>query len=175
MGVYLVNLIASILAPLVFGLAPLASSAADVVIPDPNYASGRATAYAVKAIIEQALGLDVEMLNTTAVPVIWEAMAKGNGDIDIWTETWLPNQAGLADKYARDEGKVVISDKSFPAVQGYCVTQATIDKHGIKSVYDLANPEAAKLFDRWQATPPSRPLSNWRESGRSSAPARMTR
>jgi len=143
-----VNRIATVLAPLVLGLAPLASSAADVVIPDPNYASGRATAYAVKAIIEHALGLEVEMLNTTAVPVIWEAMAKGAGDIDIWTETWLPNQQGLADKYARDEGRVVISDKSFPAVQGYCVTRAAIDKHGIKSVYDLANPEAAKLFDR---------------------------
>ena len=70
-------------------LAATSSSvfAADVVIPDPNYASGRATAYAVKAIIEEALGLEVEMLNTTAVPVIWEAMARGKGEIDVWTET----------------------------------------------------------------------------------------
>ncbi len=129
------------------GLAPLAAAAADVVIPDPNYASGRATAYAVKAIIEEALGLEVEMVTTTAVPVIWEAMARGNGEIDIWTETWLPNQSGLAEKYITGEKSVVLSGNPFDAVQGYCVTGETMDEHGIKSVYDLANPANAALFD----------------------------
>ncbi|WP_195759809.1 glycine betaine ABC transporter substrate-binding protein [Paracoccus sp. S-4012] len=140
--------LASVLAPLALGLAPLAAAAADVVIPEPNYSSGQATAYAVKAIIEEALGLEVEMVNTTAVPVIWEAMAKGAGDIDIWTETWLPNQAGLVEQYVKDAGTVVMSENSFPAVQGYCVTRVTVDEHGIASVFDLASPEAARLFDR---------------------------
>jgi len=121
--------------------------AADVVIPDPNYASGRATAFAVKAIIEEALGLEVDMVTTTAVPVIWEAMSRGRGEIDIWTETWLPNQSGLADRYAKKEKTVTISNKPFNAIQGYCMPKAASEKHGIASVFDLANPENAKLFD----------------------------
>lgn len=130
-----------------FVLVPAVAGAADVVIPDPNYASGRATAHVVKAVIEQALGLDVEMVTTTAVPVIWEAMSRGKGEIDIWTETWLPNQAGLAEKYAHEDKTVIIGDKFFPAVQGYCVTRVTMDKYGIRSVFDLANPDNARLFD----------------------------
>ena len=121
--------------------------AADVVIPDPNYASGRATAFAVKAIIEEALGLDVEMVTTTAVPVIWEAMSRGKGEIDIWTEGWLPNQSGLADRYVHKEKTVTLSSKPFNAIQGYCIPTAASKKHGITSVFDLANPENAQLFD----------------------------
>ncbi len=126
---------------------PLSASAQDVVIPDPNYASGRATAFAVKAIIEEALGLKVGMITTTAVPVIFEAMAKGTGEIDVWTETWLPNQSAPVQKYAIDEQKVIIGKPFFEAKQGYCATTATVTEHGIKSVFDLANPENAKLFD----------------------------
>lgn len=125
----------------------MAALAADVVIPDPNYASGRATAYAVKAIIEDALGLEVEMVTTTAVPVIWEAMSRGSGEIDIWTETWLPNQQGLVDRYVTNDKTVTLSEAAFPAIQGYCVTQKTYDEHGIQSVFDLANPENAEKFD----------------------------
>src|SRR5690606_3760112 len=87
------------------------AQAADVVIPDPNYISGRTTAFAVKAVIEEALGLEVEMITTTAVPVIFEAMARGNGEIDIWTETWLPNQSGMTAKYVDEEKTVTMSEK----------------------------------------------------------------
>jgi len=121
--------------------------AADVVIPDPNYASGRATAFAVKAIIEEALGLDVKMVTTTAVPVIWEAMSRGKGEIDIWTEAWLPNQSGVANRYVKQEKTVSLSSKPFEAIQGYCIPTAASEKHGIVSVFDLANPENAQLFD----------------------------
>lgn len=135
------------LAFLALAVAPISASAADVVIPDPNYISGRTTAFAVKSVIEEALGLEVEMITTTAVPVIFEAMARGKGEIDIWTETWLPNQSGMISKYVEEEKTVMMSDKSFQALNGYCVTKVTVEKHGIKSVFDLANPENAALFD----------------------------
>ena len=128
-------------------LAPGLAEAQKVVIPDPNYASGRATAFAVKGIIEEALGLEVEMTTTTAVPVIWEAMARGLGEIDVWTETWLPNQAGLAERYIDAEGTVTKSERYFDAIQGYCIPRSTQDEHDIHSVFDLANPEVAALFD----------------------------
>ncbi|MDQ2067627.1 glycine betaine ABC transporter substrate-binding protein [Xinfangfangia sp. CPCC 101601] len=126
---------------------PMAAQAADVVIPDPNYISGRTTAFAVKAVIEEALGLEVEMITTTAVPVIFEAMARGNGEIDIWTETWLPNQSGMTTKYVDEEKTVSMSEKSFEALNGYCVTKVVAEEHGITSVFDLANPDNAALFD----------------------------
>jgi glycine betaine/proline transport system substrate-binding protein len=135
------------LAFLALAVAPTSAGAADVVIPDPNYISGRTTAFAVKSVIEEALGLEVEMITTTAVPVIFEAMARGKGEIDIWTETWLPNQSGMIAKYVEEEKTVTMSDKSFEALNGYCVTKVTVEKHGIKSVFDLANPENAALFD----------------------------
>ncbi|WP_374643693.1 glycine betaine ABC transporter substrate-binding protein [Tabrizicola sp.] len=135
------------LAFLVLAAAPVSAQAADVVIPDPNYISGRTTAFAVKAVIEEALGLEVEMVTTTAVPVIFEAMARGNGEIDIWTETWLPNQSGMVAKYVDEDKTVTMSDKSFEALNGYCVTKVTVEEYGIKSVFDLANPENAALFD----------------------------
>ncbi|MCB1882934.1 MAG: hypothetical protein KDG89_02885 [Geminicoccaceae bacterium] len=134
------------LSALALTFLPLSAWAADVVIPDPNYASGRATAYATKAIVEDALGLEVEMLPTTAVPVIFEAMSRGKGEIDVWTETWLPNQSGPVDKYVKGDGTVVLGEKSFPAKQGYCVTRAAYDA-GVKTVFDLANPKNAALFD----------------------------
>ena len=141
------NLMRAALVGGLFAVSSASANAADVVIPDPNYASGRATAYAVKAVVEEALGLKVEMVTTTAVPVIWEAMSRGKGEIDVWTETWVPNQQGLVDRYVKKEGTVRLSDRSFKATQGYCVTTVTAKKHGIKSVFDLANPENAALFD----------------------------
>lgn len=126
---------------------PGIASAEKLVIPDPNYASGRATAFAVKAIIEEALGLEVETVPLTAVPVVWEAMSRGTGEVDIWTETWLPNQDAPKTKYVDEDKTVTLSEKSFEAVQGYCVPRAAAEKHNIRSVFDLSNPEVAALFD----------------------------
>ena len=128
-------------------LFPGLANAEKLVIPDPNYASGRATAFAVKGIVEEALGLEVETVPVASVPVVWEALARGTGEIDIWTETWLPNQGAPKAKYADQEKLVTVGEKSFPAVQGYCVPKAAAEKHNIRSVFDLSNPEIAALFD----------------------------
>lgn len=128
-------------------LLPGLALAEKLVIPDPNYASGRATAFAVKGIIEEALGLEVETVPLASVPVVWEAMSRGTGEVDIWTETWLPNQLAPKTKYVDEEKLVTVGEKSFPAVQGYCVPKAAAEKHSIRSVFDLANPEIAALFD----------------------------
>ena len=99
-------------------LFPGLANAEKLLIPDPNYASGRATAFAVKGIVEEALGLEVETVPVASVPVVWEALARGTGEIDIWTETWLPNQGAPKAKYADQENLVTVGEKSFPAVPG---------------------------------------------------------
>ena len=128
-------------------LTPGSALAADVTMPDPNYATATAVMNVIKAATEQELGLSVSTVTTTAVPVIWEAMSRNKGEVDIWPDTWLPNQQGLVDKYLK-EGTVKLAKNGYEAAQGYCVTEATYDKFGIKSVSDLANPDNAKLFDR---------------------------
>ncbi|TPI63849.1 amino acid-binding protein [Mesorhizobium sp. B3-1-3] len=129
-------------------LTPAASSyAADVTMPDPNYATATAVMNVIKNAAEQELGLDVSTVTTTAVPVIWEAMNRGKGEVDIWPDVWLPNQQGLVDKYVKGAGTVKLAQNGYEAKQGYCVTQVTVDKYHIKDVSDLANPDNAKLFD----------------------------
>ncbi|MFE0018042.1 glycine betaine ABC transporter substrate-binding protein [Mesorhizobium sp. NPDC059054] len=121
---------------------------ADVTMPDPNYATATAVMNVIKAAAEQELGLSISTVTTTAVPVIWEAMDRNKGEVDIWPDTWLPNQQGLVDKYVKDKKSVKLAENGYEARQGYCVTQVTYDKHGIKNVSDLANPDNAKIFDR---------------------------
>jgi glycine betaine/proline transport system substrate-binding protein len=130
---------------LLVGTAGIAHGA-DVTMPDPNYATATAVMNVVKAAAEQELGLQVDTVTTTAVPVIWEAMDRNKGEVDIWPDVWLPNQQGLVDKYVKGSGTVKLAQNGYTAVQGYCVTRAAIDQ-GVKSVYDLADPENAKLFD----------------------------
>jgi glycine betaine/proline transport system substrate-binding protein len=129
-------------------LMPLSSAlAADVTMPDPNYATATAVMNVIKNAAEQELGLDVSTVTTTAVPVIWEAMDRNKGEVDIWPDVWLPNQQGLVDKYVKGAGTVKLAQNGYEAKQGYCVTQVTVDKYHIKDVSDLANPDNAKLFD----------------------------
>ncbi len=129
-------------------LTPAISAfAADVTMPDPNYATATAVMNVIKNAAEQELGLDVSTVTTTAVPVIWEAMNRGKGEVDIWPDVWLPNQQGLVDKYVKEAGTVKLAQNGYEARQGYCVTQVAVDKYHIKDVSDLANPDNAKLFD----------------------------
>lgn len=141
--------------PYLLGLSAMALAAsmtsafsADVTMPDPNYATATAVMNVIKAAAEQELGLQISTVTTTAVPVIWEAMDRNKGEVDIWPDTWLPNQQGLVDKYVKDKKSVKLAQNSYEAQQGYCVTEVTYDKFGIKNVSDLANPDNAKIFDR---------------------------
>jgi len=125
----------------------VSAMAADVTMPDPNYATATAVMNLIKAAAEQELGLTVDTVTTTAVPVIWEAMDRNKGEVDIWPDVWVPNQQGLVDKYVTEKKTVRMAASGYEAVQGYCVTKVTVTDHNIKSVYDLANPENAALFD----------------------------
>ena len=50
---------------------------ADIVIGVPNWASVNATAHILEVVIEENLGLDVELQNGTN-PIVFEAMDKGS-------------------------------------------------------------------------------------------------
>ena len=129
-------------------LAAMASTptwAADVTIGEPSWPGAKATAYLVKVVAEQELGLEVAITPGNNA-VIFKAMDGGKGDIDVHPELWLPNQQNLADKYTKERNSVTVSANPYYAFQGACVNKAAADL-GIKSVFDLVDPDTAQMFD----------------------------
>ena len=130
------------------GMSPVAGistvQAADVVVGVPNWPSAAATASILKVVLEDNLGLKVELQNGTN-PVIFEAM--DTGSMHVHPEVWLPNQTNLHDKYVKSKGTVRMSPNGVPSFQGMCVTKASAERTGIKAIADLADPDMAKNFD----------------------------
>ena len=120
------------------------AAAADVVIGVPNWPSVAATANVLKVVIEDNLGLDVELQNSTN-PIVFEAM--DSGAMHAHPEVWMPNQQNLHNTFVKSKGTVAMNPNGVPAFQGMCVPKGIADKHGIKSIDDLTNPDVAALFD----------------------------
>ena len=127
---------------LIIGISPV--QAADIVIGVPNWPSVAATANVLKVVLEDNLGLEIELQNATN-PVVFEAMHSGS--MHVHPEVWLPNQANLHEKFVNSEGTVRMSPNGVPSFQGMCVTQGTADRTGITSITDLADPDMASNFD----------------------------
>lgn len=121
-----------------------AAMAADVVIGVPNWPSVAATANVLKVIIEDNFGLEVELQNGTN-PIVFEAM--DSGAMHAHPEVWMPNQQNLHNTYVKDKATVAMNENGVAAFQGMCTPKAFAEKHGIKSIDDLTNPDIAALFD----------------------------
>ena len=137
------NCFRSLCAALLFAGVPSAQ-AADVVVGVPNWPSAAATANILKVVLEDNLGLEVELQNGTN-PVIFEAM--DSDSMHVHPEVWLPNQANLHAKFVTSRGTVRMNPNGVPSFQGMCVTEATAMRTGISKVADLADPDMAKNFD----------------------------
>jgi glycine betaine/proline transport system substrate-binding protein len=97
------------------------ATAADVVIGVPNWPSVAATANVLKVIIEDNLGLEVELQNGTN-PIVFEAM--DSGAMHAHPEVWMPNQQNLHDTFVKTKGTVAMNPNGVPAFQGMCVPKA---------------------------------------------------
>ena len=118
--------------------------AADVVIGVPNWPSVRVTAHVLKVVMEENLGLEVELQNGTN-PVVFEAM--DSGAMHVHPEVWLPNQANLEQKFVKDKKTVKQNPNGVAGDQAMCVTKGTAERTGIENLSDLTNPDMAKNFD----------------------------
>ena len=127
------------------GLAMCAGvQAADVVIGVPNWVSVTAMAHIAKVVLEDNLGIEVELQNATN-PIVFEAMDKGT--MHVHPEVWLPNQQNLYETYVEQKGTVVKAPNAVTSFQGMCVTDMTAEEHGVTQITDLTDPEKAKIFD----------------------------
>ncbi len=120
------------------------AQAADVVIGVPNWPSVRVTAHVLKVVLEENLGLQVELQNGTN-PVVFEAM--DSGAMHVHPEVWMPNQVNLNNKFVKEKKTVRMNPNGVAGDQAMCVTKGTADRTGIKNLSDLTNPDMAKNFD----------------------------
>lgn len=124
--------------------APTGALAADIVIGVPNWASVNGTAHVLEVVIEDNLGLDVELQNGTN-PIVFEAMDKGS--MHVHPEVWMPNQANLHETYVQENATVVMNENPVQAEQGMCVPRALHDA-GLTSIDQLTDPEMVAQFDK---------------------------
>ena len=120
--------------------------AEDIELGVPNWASAEVMSDIIGKVLSKELGLQIGLVKSTN-PVIFEAMDRGAGDIDVHPDVWLPNQQNLVDKYVKERDTVVLADKGYWGQSAVCVTKATAETLGITSIYDLADPEIARKFD----------------------------
>ena len=118
--------------------------AADVVIGVPNWPSVNATAHILKTVLEDNLGLEVELQNGTN-PIVFEAMDKGS--MHVHPEVWLPNQDNLHKRYVKEKATVVMNPNGVQAFQGMCMEKGMAAKYGFKSITDLIDPDKTAVLD----------------------------
>jgi len=119
-----------------FGVSTV--QAADLVIGVPDWPSARATANIIKVVMEERLGMSVELLEASNEE-IFDGMDKGT--VQVHPEVWLPNQVGLYSQYVEGKRTARMSPNGVNATQGVCATKATAEQHQISSLSDLADPK----------------------------------
>ncbi len=117
-----------------------------IVLGELSWDGSRAITHILKTVIEQRLKHPTKIVQAEAA-VIFAAMDKGDGSIDVFTDLWMPNQAEKWAKYIDGRKTVLTNTAPYTGLQGLFIPGYIQDKHNVKSVQDLANPKIAKLFD----------------------------
>ncbi|MBK1887890.1 MULTISPECIES: ABC transporter substrate-binding protein [Marinobacter] len=129
------------------GLTGTAYANDKVVIADSGWASSQVMQLVLAEVIKNRLNVDVKTLRLD-LNLTYPGMDKGDGTVDILSEFWLPAQQPAYDKYiAKGSRETIVRGKKFTGEQGWYIPGYIQDEYGIKSIYDLVNPETAKLFD----------------------------
>ncbi|MBY6068857.1 glycine/betaine ABC transporter substrate-binding protein [Leisingera aquaemixtae] len=126
--------------------ATTATAQEKVMVGEPSWPGAKIMSRIIGQVIETRLGSEAGYA-PGANAVIFASMDGGRGDIDVHPDVWLPNQASFTDEYVGQKGTVALSSGSYEGRAGICVPNYMVEKHGIKSIFDLATPEAQALFD----------------------------
>ncbi|MCR8549156.1 glycine/betaine ABC transporter substrate-binding protein [Salipiger sp. P9] len=118
-----------------------------IAVAEPNWASGRAMAALVSVVIESKLGQQVEIV-PGANAVIFAGMDRGKGEIDVHPDVWLPNLESLRKEFIEEKQTVRLSENYYTGFSAFCALREFAEANNITSVFDLATPEAAALFDK---------------------------
>lgn len=125
--------------------ATSASAQEAVRIGQPNWFAGELIANILSRVIEQEFGVE-----TVLVPggnaEIFSAMAAADGEIDIHSDTWMPNHAAWVDP-AIEQGAIALSQANYDGVDALCVPRYVSEEFGINSVADLISERGREIFD----------------------------
>ncbi|MBL0373338.1 hypothetical protein JJB09_14970 [Rhizobium sp. KVB221] len=117
-----------------------------VVLADLTWDEPRAVNAILEEILVSKYGATISHIAAEQTAV-FQAMAKGDGSVDIHPAVWSGAQQANIDRFVTEEGKVRLNLKPYDATDGFYVPKFFAEAHGLKSVQDLLNPEIAKLFD----------------------------
>jgi glycine betaine/proline transport system substrate-binding protein len=131
-------------------LAAVSGAAAEtkVIIGEQNWTGAVAIQNILEAVMEKYLDAEVGSI-AAAEQVIWEAMDKGDGSVDILPDAWTEHLPEQMNKYVVKGSResIILNETPYLGQEGIYVPGFVQDKHNIRKVGDLANPEIAKLFD----------------------------
>lgn len=117
-----------------------------VMIGDPGWPGATIMANIIGNIIETRLGGEAGYATATNA-VIFASMDGGRGDIDVHPDVWLPNQRSFTKEYVDANKTVSLASGSYEGRSGICVPTYMAEEHNIRSIFDLATPNAQALFD----------------------------
>lgn len=127
-------------------ISPWAAATESVNIGEPSWVGAKAIAHLIQAVVTERIGGKAELVPGDNA-AIFQAMHDGRGNIDVHPDVWLPNQESFTKKYVDGAGTVELSKNSYVGKQSFCVSKKFAEEHNVKSVFDLARPEVAKLMD----------------------------
>ena len=137
--------IASIAALFAFLWSLAAPAATPIKIAELNWAGSSAAAYVLEAVMEEYLDADVEVVGGDEI-ALFEAMAKGDGAIDVFSDFWSIYLPAQWERYVVP-GIVKINAKPYLGTEGLFIPGYTQDELGLTRIEQLADPEMAKHFD----------------------------
>jgi len=119
-----------------------------IVIGEVSWDASLAIENVLKTIMEENLNVDVEIIAADQA-AIFSAMDKGKGNIDIHPDIWTSAQTAAIEKFVVEGSKESVRMNKMPylGTDGFYIPGYIQDEYNVKSVYDLAKPEVAKLFD----------------------------
>ncbi len=105
--------------------------------------------YVPKILLEEQLGYTCEIADLS-VPGTWAAM--GAGEVDLWTNSWFPNQIDMEIKNAANTEWLGVCYGTAHRPDDVCLQFWSVplwvsEEYGITSCADLDNEEFAELFD----------------------------
>ena len=127
-------------------LASSATMAERVAIGEFKYANYQAIMHLIKALVEDRLGGEVEIVPANNA-MMYAGMDRGKGEIDVHADVWIPNQRDFYEEYVVRRGTVAYSEHSYAATTGFCVPKYFAEEQNLTSVFDLARPEIAAMLD----------------------------
>jgi glycine betaine/proline transport system substrate-binding protein len=119
-----------------------------VIIGEQNWTGAVAIQNVLEVVMEKYLDAEVGSI-AAAEQVIWEAMDKSDGSVDILPDAWTEHLPEQMNKYVVKGSResIILNETPYLGQEGIYVPGFVQDKYNVRKVADLANPEIAKLFD----------------------------